>query len=80
MPATKRQRERLVALLLMGIIAMNYPVLSLFSKAKQFFNIPVLYLYIFLCWVVFILCVAIVMERSSSPLPRMKITGHGKPD
>jgi hypothetical protein len=80
MPDTKRQRERLIALLLIGIIAVNYPVLSLFSKVKQIFNIPVLYLYIFFCWAVFIFCVAIILERPSSPLPKMKISDRHKVD
>jgi hypothetical protein len=80
MPETKRQKERLVALLVIGVLAMNYPVLSLFSKIKQCFTIPVLYLYIFICWAVFILCVAIVMELPPSPLDRLKMTGPDRED
>ena len=80
MPETKRQKERLVALLVVGVIVMNYPVLSLFSKITQCFTIPVLYLYIFICWAVFILCVAIVMELPPSPLSPLKMADRDKED
>lgn len=80
MPQTKRQRERLVALTIIGVIAINYPVLSLFSRISQLFSIPVLYLYIFFCWALFILCVAIVMELPPTPLSSLKLPERRKPD
>jgi len=80
MPETKRQKERLVALLIFGIIVMNYPVLSLFSRVMQWQHIPVLFLYIFFCWAVFIICVAFVIEKPPSPLSTLKIRDRGKVD
>lgn len=68
MPETKRKNERLVALFLVGLLALNYPLLSLFSQVKLLYHIPVLYLYIFLCWALLILGVALVMELPPSPL------------
>lgn len=68
MPETKRKNERLVALLLVGALALNYPLLSLFSKVRLFFHIPLLFLYLFLCWALFILGVALIMERPAAPL------------
>ncbi|MCL7489671.1 MAG: hypothetical protein M8357_16005 [Desulfobulbaceae bacterium] len=67
MPEVKRRNERLVVLLVLGFIALNYPLLSLFSKVRLFFGIPVLYLYIFTVWSLFILCMALVLEKRAFP-------------
>jgi len=67
MPEVKRQNERLVVMLVLGVIALNYPLLSLFSKVQLLFGIPILYLYIFTVWLVFIVCIALILEKSSSP-------------
>ena len=66
MPEVKRQTERLIGILAIGLVVLNYPLLSLFSKVKLLFGIPVLYFYIFAVWAVFILSVALVLEGSSS--------------
>ena len=66
MPEVKRQNERLVVMLVLGVIALNYPLLSLFSKVQLLFGIPILYLYIFTVWLVFIVCIALILEKSSS--------------
>lgn len=66
MPERKRQNERLIVMLVIGVIALNYPLLALFSKVKLLFGIPVLYLYIFTIWAVFIACVAFILEKPSS--------------
>ena len=73
MPGTKRQNERLVILFLVGIVAMNYPILSLFSKVRLYCNIPLLYLYLFFCWAVFIAFVAFAMEFPASLQDRVKM-------
>ncbi len=67
MPEIKRQNERLVVMLIIGITALNFPLLSLFSKIRLFFGIPVLYLYIFSIWVLFILCLGLVLEKPPFP-------------
>ena len=66
MPERKRQNERLIVLLVIGVIGLNYPLLSLFSKIKLLFGIPVLYLYLFVLWVVFIICLALILERPTA--------------
>jgi hypothetical protein len=66
MAESKRQNERLIVLLIIGFITLNYPLLSLFSKVKLVFGIPVLYLYIFTVWSVFIGCMALILEKTSS--------------
>jgi len=80
MPETKRKNERLVVLFLIGALALNYPLLALFSKVKVLFSIPVLFLYIFLCWVLFILGVALIMELPASPLYPMQLPKRRNPE
>ena len=66
MPESKRQNERLIVMVIIGVIALNYPLLSLFSKAKLIFGIPVLYLYLFIVWFIFIGCVAVILEKNKA--------------
>lgn len=56
----KRRDERLTAWLLVGGIALNYPLLSLFNKPLLWFGIPALYLYLFAFWGLFIAVVALM--------------------
>ncbi len=67
MPEIKRQKERLVVMLVIGIIALNYPLLSLASRVQLLFGIPVLYLYLFAVWSFFILCLALIIEKPTAP-------------
>lgn len=55
--------QRLVAIVLLGCVLFNYPVLSLFSKPGALFGIPLLYLYIFAVWALFIGLIAWLIER-----------------
>lgn len=45
------------------MIALNYPLLALFSDASTLFGVPVLYLYLFFLWAIFILLVALTLTR-----------------
>jgi hypothetical protein len=67
MPEAKRQKERLIVLPLAGVIALNYPLLSLFSRVQLLCGVPVLYLYLFAVWLLFIICVAVILEKSAPP-------------
>ncbi len=66
MPESKQQNERLIVMFIIGVIALNYPLLSLFSKVKLMFGIPVLYLYLFVFWIIFIVCIAVIVEKTKS--------------
>ena len=65
MAESKRQNERLIVLLIIGVIALNYPLLSLFSKASLIFGIPILYEYLFIIWFVFIGCVGLILRKNT---------------
>ncbi|HSS65589.1 MAG TPA: hypothetical protein VLS27_14250 [Gammaproteobacteria bacterium] len=66
-----RTGERLIALLLAGIIAWTYPVLFLISADASVFGIPLLYLYLYLSWGLFVGLVALIIEwRGAIGSPR----------
>jgi hypothetical protein len=65
-----------MGLLLIGFIAINYPMLALFSKTVLWFGIPALYLYLFAFWILFIILSAAVMEKREPSEPD---TRHSKP-
>ena len=67
MTPVKRKIQRLLVLFVFGIFALNYPLLALFSKTVLWFGIPLLYLYLFVFWVLFIICIAFVAERKKMP-------------
>ena len=79
MTVTKRQGERLIGLLLVGLMAINYPLLVLFSKPVLWFGIPALYLYLFVFWALFIGLAALVMEKRESSGPDAQRPGPGDP-
>ena len=63
MPHSDITGQRLVAIVLLGALLFNYPVLSLFSKPGVWFGIPLLYLYIFAVWAFLIGLTAWAIER-----------------
>jgi fatty acid desaturase len=80
MSVTKRQGERLMGLLLIGFIAINYPLLALFSKTVLWFGIPALYFYLFVFWALFIALSAAVMEKREPSGPDTQRTKPGDTD
>jgi len=67
MTPVKRKIQRLLVLFVFGVFALNYPLLALFSKTVLWFGIPLLYLYLFVFWGLFIICIAFVAERKKMP-------------
>ena len=72
MPVARRKGEKLIALLLVGLLALNYPLLSLFSKAVIWMGIPALYLYLFVFWALFIALAYAIMENREPKRPSDK--------
>ena len=56
-------RQRLAAVFLLGWLLLNYPLLSLFNKSGEIFDVPVLFIYIFAAWAVLIALMAYVIEK-----------------
>lgn len=63
----ERLTERLIALVIAAVFALNHPLLNLFSNPGLLLGIPTLYLYLFLIWALIISLIASVMERSAAP-------------
>jgi hypothetical protein len=62
-----RIAERLVGLALAGSVALNYPLLYLFSGAGTVFGIPAFYFYLFAVWAILIGLMAVIMRPRASP-------------
>ena len=55
--------QRLVALFLLGVLLLNYPLLNLFASEGRFLGVPVLYAYVFSAWALVIALMALVVEK-----------------
>ena len=62
MRSQEKRNERIVVLAIVGMLALNYPWLSLFSKNILVFGIPLLYLYLFGLWALLILLAGLIIE------------------
>ena len=62
--------QRLIALLVLGWLLFNYPLLALFNDAATWCGIPLLYAYLFGAWMLFIALLALIIERQpTNPAP-----------
>jgi len=67
-PGVKRRGERLIALLIAGVVLLNFPLLSVFSGTRPVFGIPLLYLYLFSVWILIIWIMALILrDRPAKP-------------
>lgn len=66
MPEPVRRGERLLGLLIWGLMFLNFPLLSIFSVSAFFWGIPVLYIYLFSVWFLILAVTAFVMRGSST--------------
>ena len=57
------KQQRLIVLFLFGVLLFNYPLLALFSRPDEVFGVPLLYVYIFGAWGLFVALLARVVER-----------------
>jgi hypothetical protein len=62
----ERTGERLVGLALAGVVALNYPLLYLFSGG-MLFGVPSLYVYLFLVWAALIGLMAVIVGAPHKP-------------
>jgi Na+-driven multidrug efflux pump len=52
-----------VAVFLLGCVLFNYPIIALFNKTGEVFDIPLLYLFLFGAWALLIGLMAWSIER-----------------
>ena len=55
--------EGLFFLFLLGVLLFNPPMLSIFDIPRLLFGIPMLYIYLFVCWGALLLLVAFIIEK-----------------
>ena len=67
MAAERRLREHTVILFIVGFLALNYPLLSIFDAAILVLGVPLLYIYLFVVWLALIVIMAAVVEKYESP-------------
>ncbi len=58
----KTRSQRFTYLFLLGALAFNYPLLSLFDVPRMIFGVPLLYVYIFLVWALLIILVGVTAK------------------
>lgn len=73
----RKHHERLVVLFILGVLVLNYPILYLFGSNAMWLGIPALYLYLFACWFVLIVLLAVLVERR--PVGEQDSANHGPP-
>jgi len=72
MTPIRRKIQRLLVLFFLGCLALNYPLLALFSKKTLWAGLPLLILYLFIFWLFFIGLIALITEKkqlSKTSLP-----------
>ena len=62
---TRLTGQRLIALFLLGLLLLNYPIFSLFAGTTHVLGAPLLYVYVFFVWAALIALMALVLERRS---------------
>lgn len=61
------KNKRLASLCILGWVLFNYPILSLVNKSYLVFGIPILYVFLFLSWgifIVLIICVTVFIPKT----------------
>jgi hypothetical protein len=56
--------QRLAATFLLGCVLLNYPILVRFSRPAEVGGIPLLYAYVFGAWILLVVVMALVVERT----------------
>ena len=60
------QSQRVAALFALGVLVFSWPVMALFNLPGRWLGVPVLYLWLFGCWIALIAAVAWIVERHRS--------------
>jgi hypothetical protein len=69
-----RLKESWVIFFIVGIIAMNYPFITIFNKSATLFEIPLLFLYLYVGWLISIFVV--YLYTKAIDLPKDDDTGR----
>ncbi|MEN9700748.1 MAG: hypothetical protein RIR55_51 [Bacteroidota bacterium] len=61
----ERKGQKLIFASVVFAIAISYPFLTIVNKNQQWMHIPILYLYLFGSWLLFIIWIAFIADRKS---------------
>jgi hypothetical protein len=56
--------QRLLAVFLLGVLLLNFPLLYLFSSSLPLAGVPLLFIYVFVAWGAIIALLVLVIERT----------------
>lgn len=70
MKKESKKTQKLISLFLVFLLLMNFPLLSLFNLPSLPGSIPLLYVYIFGCWLSLIILTAILINRRETKKDR----------
>ena len=68
MAQNNNKNKRLISLFFLGLLMLNYPILSLFNVNTPVLGIPLLCLYLFSVWIALILLISIITRRPRGTL------------
>jgi len=66
MVSEHKRKEYIIILFVAGVLALNYPLLSVFDQKLLPLGIPLLYLYIFIVWLTIIALMASIVKKLGS--------------
>jgi len=66
MKSSRSRAQRFTYLFIVGVLAFNYPLLSLFDLPRRIFGVPLLYVYIFVVWALLIVLVGVTAKSRPS--------------
>jgi len=61
----ERKGQKLIFASIVFAIAISYPFLTISNTKKEWKHIPILYLYLFGAWMIFIIWIAFIADRKS---------------
>jgi|GEM_PF-6096343 len=67
-----RRGERLLALVAIGFLAFNFPLLGLLGAGGTLFGIPAPFVYLYVAWATFIALVAVCLGTGNGRAPVSK--------
>ena len=59
--------RRLIAVFLLGLVLINFPLLAVVEAGQRWFGLPPLFVYLFGAWAGLIVLLALVLERRPRP-------------
>ncbi|HOB62515.1 MAG TPA: hypothetical protein PKI41_10395 [Candidatus Competibacteraceae bacterium] len=60
----QQSREYIVILFIVGVLALNYPIVELFDRSWMPFGVPLLYFYLYVVWLALIILLILVVQHS----------------